>query len=405
MLPATTRSYAGACVECDLLLRMGRAWMWCRRGLIAIAVLIAAAWGVAEASQWLLRWRAERLLADFRALSMKQSTWADVQPILRHWEKWGTYEGACPATECSYRVRIEQFDNRILVGSEDEHAPNRLPRLLNHLGLRASGVLAGFRVANGKVSDSWFGEIVLAPQSHWGRPNGAYYAELAASSGTRSTIGTWELTHMAASHSNRSYRFRQVGFETIFTPQEAPEIKRALMDFQLSCITRWSPCVSEGDILPWAFKEYETENRVYEDAMAKGGSDYTRWDAPHCPATVDLLAREWEDIVVAQVEHATKLEPSHEDVAYSVLPWQLTIRVEKTLKGSVDVGASGTAVVKVTLAKDASASGEFPFHHVLLFGDTESREFVPGECGVAESSPANMAMAMRGAAEDFSRRY
>jgi len=391
--------------ECDLLLRMGRAWVWCRRSLIAVAGLIVVAWGVAQASQWLLRWRAERLLADFRALSVNQSTWADVQPILRHWEKWGTYEGACPAKQCSYRVRIEQFDNRILVGSYDERARNLLQRLLNHLGLRASGVLAGFTVANGRVIDSWFGEAVLVPQSHWRLPGGAFTAELAASSGSRSRIGAWELTRMAASHPNRSYRLK-FGLETIFTPQEAPEIKQTLMDFQLSCITRWSPCLNEGDILPVAFKEYKAESQAYEDAASKGGAEYNRWYAPHCPATVDLLAREWDDVVVAQVEHATKLEPSSEDAAFSMLPWSLTIRVDKTLKGKVDASPLGIAVVKVTLPADVGASRDFPFHHVLLIGGTdgspENREFVAGECGVVDASPANVAMALRGAAEDLS---
>jgi hypothetical protein len=44
-----------------------------------------------------------------------------------------------------------------------------------------------------------------------------------------------------------------------FTPDASPSDIRRLMQFDLSCLTRWHPCLTRSDIMPSAWKEYLAE--------------------------------------------------------------------------------------------------------------------------------------------------
>jgi hypothetical protein len=47
--------------------------------------LIAGLAVIVQAQQRLLRWRAERLLADIREIQMGKSTWVDAQRLMYEW--------------------------------------------------------------------------------------------------------------------------------------------------------------------------------------------------------------------------------------------------------------------------------------------------------------------------------
>ena len=70
-------------------------------GLVAVAI---------QAQQRLLRHRAERLLADVRALNLRQSDWSAAQELMRRWGSWGHYEGACNEQHCLYQVALFDFE-------------------------------------------------------------------------------------------------------------------------------------------------------------------------------------------------------------------------------------------------------------------------------------------------------
>src|SRR5208283_333253 len=94
----------------------------------AILLLFFTAWATGEAAQWLLRWRAQRLLDDVRALTVDRSQWADVQPMVRRWAKWGAPSGACTPDSCIYRINLMQTLPPFLAGTPDGSARNWLPK-------------------------------------------------------------------------------------------------------------------------------------------------------------------------------------------------------------------------------------------------------------------------------------
>jgi hypothetical protein len=83
--------------------RWGR---WIRIACIAIIAPIDCLIAVVRIQQYVLRWRAERLLADIREIQMGKSTWADAQRLMHRWGKWGWYEGSCDAKSCDYVIAI-----------------------------------------------------------------------------------------------------------------------------------------------------------------------------------------------------------------------------------------------------------------------------------------------------------
>jgi hypothetical protein len=60
-------------------------------GLAALAIVLLIFVAV-QFQQRLLRWRAERLMADMHQIRLYQSTWGDAQRLMHRWGAWGHYE-------------------------------------------------------------------------------------------------------------------------------------------------------------------------------------------------------------------------------------------------------------------------------------------------------------------------
>jgi hypothetical protein len=70
----------------------------------------------------------------------------------------------------------------------------------------------------------------------------------------------------------------------LFTPHTAHEDVRRLMDFDLSCLTRWLPCGTQADILPSAWAQYEDTAQKPDPSSAP---------TPGLPITWHEIEQEW----------------------------------------------------------------------------------------------------------------
>ena len=128
----------------------------------------------------------------------------------------------------------------------------------------AKSVRGGFNITHGVVTAKWFAEQVSLPVQAWDSSaispaSAAYIPALAVSSGEFA-----EYPHNATLPSSHPYRrvqnFKGALGITVYTlPQEDASERAALLDFQFSCITRFSPCLSQADILPEAWKMAEEQ--------------------------------------------------------------------------------------------------------------------------------------------------
>ncbi len=224
-----------------------------------VLVLLAAVWVTGEASQWLLRRHAEKLLAEIRALEVGRSGWQDAQQMIGKWGRSGAPTGACTAEKCTYRIDLLQTLPQMLEGYPGGGAANWLPRALGRLGLRSAAVRAGFTVENGIVTEKWFGEQVTLPVRDWGR-SGNYVPFLSASS--RATAKFHDRTRDPdQAFPNRLVRAYPYGLSATFSPEEDASEQALLMDFRFSCITQRTPCVDASAILPEASRTLQQERQ------------------------------------------------------------------------------------------------------------------------------------------------
>jgi len=218
----------------------------CRQLLFALLFILSVAWLFGFGAQWLLRWRAEKLLADIRALQVNRSTWSDAQQLTQKWSQWATPKPGCTSDACTVQIGLIQTLPPILIAQSG--ARNWLPSLAGHIGLRSAAARAGFTVEHGVVTTKYFGEQTTLPVRDLGSPDG-YTPYLSVSSAEtthfREIVGDAKIAHP-----NRMAQHLKGYLQVSFSPDEDPTEQSALMDFRFSCLTQLRPCETEAEILP-----------------------------------------------------------------------------------------------------------------------------------------------------------
>jgi len=212
-----------------------------------------------QIEQHLLRRRAERLLTDIRSLEIQRAPYSDVQNVRGEWKRLAHFEGNCTEAACTLEiswadfylrhvdlfVRLNTLHSFLLGGGRPERIKARVVvenGLVNGKGLYVVVVVPGYRAAEGWWSDyallanaysvSRFSEFRPPPTTHpdylVGKPDGC------------------------------DGPCREVHF--IFSPSADSATINRLMQFDLSCLTRWiHPCRVEGDIMPSTWAQYELD--------------------------------------------------------------------------------------------------------------------------------------------------
>ncbi|MDR3799710.1 MAG: hypothetical protein P4K93_16270 [Terracidiphilus sp.] len=237
-------------------LRWGR---WIRIAIIAILAPIVCLFAVVRIQQYVLRWRAERLLADIRQIQMGKSTWADAQRFMTKWGAWGWYENSCTSSHCDYQVAIEDALRSMPTLSfpsitmrypgRDIKRVNKTYRLLGgHFG----AAYARVQVKNGIIwGKSFEAAITIQPLL----PNPEIHEPVvldAEAEGTTQMHGFPRLRPETPEYGgylgSKSDCCRTVFVE--FTPRADAHFVDALLKFDLSCITRWIECEATEELAP-----------------------------------------------------------------------------------------------------------------------------------------------------------
>lgn len=266
-----------------------------RISAVSTLVLIAGVAASVPIQQHLLRWRAERLLADIHSLQMGKSTWIDAQKIMYRWGAWGSYEGSCTQARCSYQINLPDIFTRI-----QNHLPSEccfwMLRPYRFLGGRYSFALARVEVINGLVWGKDYSLMisVLASDDQDGFEYG-----LSASADTawrtkyfhfirEPPHSEFEIGHPGACEGCKAVFVR-------FTPFADPQIVNSLMDFNFDCLTRRRPCTDQMDIMPSVWKKVLEEEKDSNDPRQVRGAANGRSLSP------EFLGRDRENVVVAEI--------------------------------------------------------------------------------------------------------
>jgi hypothetical protein len=352
---------------------MRRLARWAGRVVAGVVLVALALWLLAYSQQWLLRCRAERLLADITALQVKTGTWADVQRFRARWGKWGNYYGTCDAAGCEYRVTILDAPLRPW-GPKNQWSTYGW--MLDTLGLRFQAIQGQVTIRHSQIVAKGFIAEMGSPPFL-----------LRVASFEEPTLSPYK---ERASHPNHQDRLdKNYSFSAAFTPDEEPTQKATLMQFDFHCLTALRLCAEPGEMLPVAYKEYLSEGVISEA------------ERNACSVPFRVWARDETAVLEGDVLQAKRPDDSPQDNA----TWLVTLHVTTMLKGKLRIPLDQPLVMQVQ-GIPPGQTGNFPYKTLVAAGDPVFDEaygdpLENGPCEVVEATPKNIADAKRGVQEDF----
>jgi hypothetical protein len=282
---------------------------WAVVSLAAFVILLAV---LVQGQQWLLRWRAERLMADMHKIHLYQSTWADAQKLMHKWGAWGHYDGTCTPADCRYAITVGTSFFGIYQPGSDGRLSRAAIWLVAHgyFGAREAGLRTRFRVHNGHILRTGAQFILEVPQPFLGNDELGYCLIVRTQSRTElhGHDGSWILGSDDQLADHPYYKAGRPGgceicmlaVVTYATNAPVDQIER-LTSFNFDCITRIHPCRFLGDALPaeWDWNLY--------GAPRPGQMWKPEVPAPVRPCEIPVwaLGRDFTDIIVMDVKLST----------------------------------------------------------------------------------------------------
>lgn len=302
-----------------------------------------------QIEQHILRHRAQRLLADFHSIRLRQSTWSDAQSLIHKWYDFGEADGKCTETQCAYAIRLKDGITW-LADIAGENWNDRLVRfhayqLLERLGAHPSDLAITFIVQDGRiVRSSAFFEVQVPP--HTTRTADDYGFALIIAAKTRSVLrehpdskltNGWILgdEEQLADHPDYKagrpggYKICEMG-EITYTPFLAPSEIERLTSFNLDCMTRFRSCRTIEDILP-AAKPWH----LYDEDATAPGPNTPRPPSHPCTTAPRALGRDTQiALEVEAITMGTKLHPAKPPYTPAESYETSTVHLLRVLKGS-----------------------------------------------------------------------
>ena len=266
-----------------------------------------------QVEQHVLRRRAEQLLRDIRALPLRQATFNDVQQLQRRWGRPAHYEANCSEGSCRLTISFSDF---LLRHAETFIYRLRLLHLFMQVGGRPVQINAEVALHKGVAWGKGFHVLLgvpayRAPESLW--PDYTLMGNAQSVSRFSSLSGPPVVhpDYLVGRPGGCDGPCREIHFD--FTAYTDPSVSDRLMQFDLSCLTRWvHPCRVEGDIMSSAWAQYEVETKAFH-------FDQT------CSATrLEMLGRDAEDVGIVNV-----IRKRQQD-GYLVATVRLTERLKRT---------------------------------------------------------------------------
>jgi hypothetical protein len=172
----------------------------------------------------------------------------------------------------------------------------------------------------------------------------------------------------------------------IFGPDADPSDIARLTSFDLSCLTRWTPCSEPGDLMQEAAAQFAREAPQI---------DTLRKDHNCGPEIIGLMARNADFAGVVQVLSAD----TPEDEADVVFP---DLRVIQNLRPSSKWNAGDTGALAIIDMKFHSVGGKLPpdvrvGNRIVILAATEWSHTLLSvdRCGIVPLTPANLELVQR----------
>jgi hypothetical protein len=405
--PALSGTFRSVMVSTTPMAPISRWRRVIRIAAFSILVLVAVMAISVQVQQHILRWRAERLLSDIRALQLGKSTWADAQKIMYRWGVWGFYEGSCTEKRCTYQIAFRDSSRAFPVVSEPNGNLHSEPQQRNAwilkayqiLGGRSAMVAARVEVINGFI---WGKDYELSLNI----PGESSSNEEGYILGTDAET-VWKTKDLDAfiKTNHPEYMIEKApicsGCELVFarfTPFADPQIIASLFDFNLGCLTHLILCRHPDEIAPNMWKRAEEDKRdskVVENAVSSNP----------CTMSREFLGRDQENVVIAEVVES-KVEHRLKDF-WSASTFLLVQRLKRADFWDVgDVRQANTSAYDISTWETGRPGLFKPGSKVILVFESPGQFTAKGWidldfCNILPATEDNLAAVMRGVRQDI----
>lgn len=383
--------------------------------LLATLSLLLVAFLVTQIQQHIFRHRAERLLADFHTIHLRETTWSEAQTLMQRWQKYGHADGPCNASTCGYATVLQDpiwgFDEH---GSEWVYSALstlQLLRLYEHLGSKSPRFIVDFIVQDGHIVRASASLMIsVAPRNgdEFGYGLGAGARALSSLNGNirrhKEHVSIFGDDDQLAQHPDYKAgrpggcKICELGLIT-YTPYLAQAEVNRLTSFNLNCITNFYACTDPADILPALkpFQLYPQESPTPEPP-----------EHP-CSTSVRALGRDAEDVLEVEVQSVTK-QVDPESYPDNTLHESASVKVLRVLKTSYgDVFPSTFQVQPYTLFRQPESpvsehTKPGDRHYLLINSRDDAPNFYRAihlqKCAVLPHTPETLADLQTGIAQN-----
>jgi hypothetical protein len=313
---------------------------------VGLALLCCA---TGEVRERILCHRAEGLLADMHAIRLHESTWNDAQRLMTRWGAWGHYNGQCTSADCTYEITLQGPSFYSGWWQDSKHYGSRLLVLLRpfrllpfQFGGGLNELRGAFVVQDGFIRRSGLTiNVGVPPWANGGSASGDY--ELIISAVSRASLrDEWGSEAWDGGHPDYivwrpgGCTFCLMGRVAYADHVTSAEAQR-LSAFDLSCTTRWRPCVTLEQLLP-AAREWHSHGPPWGEAP--DSDEIVPHASGYCRIPPYALAR--DAVTIVSMQSLTDSLDQGADCD-GVRNEKAQVRLESVLKGNSPwpVGAVG----------------------------------------------------------------
>jgi len=395
--------------------------------LLAVCALLSLALIASQVEQHLFRRRAEQLLSEVQSLELRKTPWPEALAKFQHWGADRKFGDECDEHKCSLQITLTEpvfgyppptnlsallddyFRSRFKMSYDTGpfvRVEQRLLRAYMRVGGRPAGVFATVGMRNGIVWSKGFDvavetyvrDVPLDVPHFFEGEWGEYVLYASANSfprldEDRSNSIDPQLTLHPDYLIGRpsSCEICEAGWVMFTAYADAKDVHR-LLQLDLSCLTRWHPCLTQRDIMPAAWAQYVAElPRV----------DALRGQLACSPPVIELLGRDSANILTGEI-----LGHRDEDDDQGYPNEFARVRVQQRIKGATNWNVGEMLDVPASLPARQEKASLLPRLPLILFGgpvtEIEKGIEVEGVCSYLPANENNLKLVRQGIDQDYS---
>jgi hypothetical protein len=288
---------------------------------VIIGVLLLL-WLAGQIEQRILRRQAERLLSQFQSVELRKTTWQEAQLLFEPWGARRRFSGSCDASSTCLEITLEDpvnhfiWNSNFFVKLDDyfrwklnlHYATGPFVRFgmvlfddYLRLGGHPARITAKFGMRDGIVWEKSF-YLLIDTYGHPAYWTGDFRLGFPLTASIYSVPRFQYLDQQQIDselYLHPDYVIGRPGGCTIcvfgwvrFSPYADPADLRRITQLDLSCLTRWRPCVSQIEVMPGAWDQYLADHSRLDN-------DQTVSDCS--PSMLMVMGRDSTQIVTVSV--------------------------------------------------------------------------------------------------------